>query len=424
MEESALAERLAQAEEKIQLLQQEIEEKSHLLAVANQQVEKTRDDFENVINSMLSSLVVADARGMIQSANETTLDMLGYERAELLGQPLTVLGAPDNSIDLGAVADLTNAAPRNEAKYRTKTGDSIPVLFSSSGLYADNQLTGVVCVALDLSTYKLLESQLLQSEKMASIGQLAAGVAHEINNPMGFIYSNLGTLAEYMEDITSLINAYGALEGAVKGGDTAAANERLAAVVSEKERIDLSYLLNDIDDLVRESREGADRVRKIVLNLKEFSHVGREEKMHADINAGIESTLNIVWNELKYKATIDKQYGPIAQVSCFMQELNQVFMNLLVNAGHAIDEGGLIRIRTYEEEHHVCVEITDDGHGMPPEVQKRIFEPFFTTKKVGEGTGLGLSMAYQIVVEKHGGQLLVDSEPGQGTTFTIKIPKD
>ncbi len=424
MEESALAKRLAQAEEKIQRLQREVEDKSHLLSAANQQVEKTRDDFENVINSMLSSLVVADAQGIIQSANETTLDMLGYDRTELLGQPLSSLGAPDSSIDLGAIANLTNAAPRNEAKYRTKAGDSIPVLFSSSGLYAEGQLTGVVCVALDLSTYKLLESQLLQSEKMASIGQLAAGVAHEINNPMGFIYSNLGTLAEYMEDITGLFTAYGALEEAVEKGDLTTANERLTAVTGEKERIDLSYLLDDIGDLVQESREGADRVRKIVLNLKEFSHVGREEKMPADINAGIESTLNIVWNELKYKATIDKQYGQIVQVSCFMQELNQVFMNLLVNAGHAIEEGGLIRIRTYEEESHVCVEIADNGHGMPPEVQKRIFEPFFTTKKVGEGTGLGLSMAYQIIVEKHGGQLLVNSEPDQGTTFTIKIPKD
>jgi two-component system, NtrC family, sensor kinase len=160
-------------------------------------------------------------------------------------------------------------------------------------------------------------------------------------------------------------------------------------------------------------------VRKIVLNLKEFSHVDKEEKMPANINDGVESTLNIVWNELKYKADVEREYGDIPEVYCYIQELNQVFMNLLVNAAHAIEGHGTIKVRTYCEESSVCVSIADTGKGMSAEVQKRIFEPFYTTKVVGEGTGLGLSIGYGIVVDKHGGQLLVDSSEGKGT---IKIP--
>ena len=160
-----------------------------------------------------------------------------------------------------------------------------------------------------------------------------------------------------------------------------------------------------------------------MLNLKEFSHGGREEKMPANINDGLDSTINIVWNELKYKVTIEKKYSDLPEIPCYLQEINQVFLNLLVNAGQAIEERGEINIRTYEEEQHVCIDIADSGKGMPPEVQKRIFEPFFTTKNVGEGTGLGLSMGYQIVVDKHGGKLLVSSEEGVGTTFTMKLPK-
>ena len=147
-------------------------------------------------------------------------------------------------------------------------------------------------------------------------------------------------------------------------------------------------------------------------------------RAESDLNAGLESTLNIVRNELKYKTTIEKELGDIPLVPCFMQEINQVFMNLLVNAGQAIADQGTIHIRTYREDEWICVQVTDSGKGMSPEVQKRIFEPFFTTKRVGEGTGLGLSMAYQIIVEKHGGQLLVESTEGQGTTFTVMLPQN
>ena len=389
-----------------------------------QRAAKAHGDVENALYSTLSILIVTDARGIIQSANTAASELLGYTQEEMLGQPLSILGTANQPLNLQSLEELVRAESHREISLQTRSGALVPVLLSSSGIYDGAKLTGIACVALDISRNKMLESQLLQSEKMASIGQLAAGVAHEINNPMGFIYSNLGTLSGYIEDLSQLLKKYETLEQSVQEGELDMASSNLDALTAEKERIDLAYLMDDIGDLITESLDGADRVRKIVLNLKEFSHVGRAEKMPSDLNAGLESTLNIVRNELKYKTTVEKELGDIPLVPCFMQEINQVFMNLLVNAGQAIADQGTIHIRTYREEEWICVRVTDSGKGMSPEVQKRIFEPFFTTKKVGEGTGLGLSMAYQIIVEKHGGQLLVESTEGQGTTFTVRLPQD
>ena len=268
---------------------------------------------------------------------------------------------------------------------------------------------------------KQTQAQLLQSEKLASIGQLAAGVAHEINNPVSFIISNFGTLGKYVQKLSSLLQSYGDLEKRVETGEAAQAQAVLDEIARQKQEIDLEYILEDLDNLIVESADGAERVRKIVLSLKEFSHVDQEERKPTDLNCGLESTLNIVWNELKYKATVEKDYGEIPQITCYPMELNQVFMNLLVNAVQAIEEQGTITIRTYQEDGHVCVAISDTGTGMSPEVQKRIFEPFYTTKEVGQGTGLGLSMVYNIV-KKHEGEILLHSREGLGTTFIIKIP--
>ena len=268
---------------------------------------------------------------------------------------------------------------------------------------------------------KQLQSQLVQSEKMASVGQLAAGVAHEINNPVGFIASNLGTLGEYAGELSGLLAAYSELEGYLDSGDTRAQTQVRERIRQLKEKADLEFLLEDLDNLIAESREGTERVRRIVQNLREFSHVDRDEMSLANLNDGVESTLNIVWNELKYKAEVVKEYGDLPEIECHPQELNQVFMNILVNAAQAIDSKGTITIRTYREDMAACVAITDTGNGMSSEVQARVFEPFYTTKDVGKGTGLGLSMAYNIV-QKHDGELLVDSQVGRGTTFTVRIP--
>jgi PAS domain S-box-containing protein len=261
------------------------------------------------------------------------------------------------------------------------------------------------------------QNQLLQSEKMASLGQLAAGVAHELNNPIGFVHSNLGTLEGYLHDIFEIADV------CEQAAVNAASREDFASIEAKKKEKDFEFIQQDVFQLMTESKDGLNRVRKIVQDLKDFSRVGETHWLLADIHAGIDSTLNIVWNELKYKCTVVKHYGSdVPSIYCLPSQLNQVFMNLLVNAAHAIEERGEITISTERcDADTIRILISDTGHGIPPESQKRIFEPFFTTKPVGKGTGLGLSIAWGIV-GKHHGKIEVASVMGKGTTFTITLP--
>jgi signal transduction histidine kinase len=260
---------------------------------------------------------------------------------------------------------------------------------------------------------KSTQFQILQQEKMASVGQLAAGVAHEINNPMGFISSNLSTLKRYQEKLTDYLQL---LESCV----LEEGNLQHQKEYKKKQKID--YILEDIADLIEESSDGAERVKKIVQNLKSFSRVDQSDFVLADINECLESTLAIAWNEIKYKSTLEKDFGPLPLLTCYPQQLNQVFLNILINAVQAIKNKGMIRIKTWADEQAIKISITDNGSGIPPSAKERIFEPFFTTKKVGEGTGLGMSISYEII-NKHGGQILLDSAEGHGTTFTIVLPR-
>jgi signal transduction histidine kinase len=259
-------------------------------------------------------------------------------------------------------------------------------------------------------------NQLLHAEKMASVGQLAAGMAHEINNPIGFVSSNLGTMGDYVAGMLEVISAYEAEEGVL----SEAARQRLAAI---KERVELRFLREDLLPLLHESSEGLRRVRQIVRDLVDFSRMDDTHWQRADLHKGLDSTLNIVRNEVKYVADVIKEYGTIPDVECLPSQLNQVFLNMLVNAAQAIkDKRGKITVRTGQESPgHVFVEIGDDGEGIPAENLKRIFDPFFTTRPVGKGTGLGLSICYGIVA-KHQGQIEVSSELGVGSTFRIVLP--
>jgi len=261
------------------------------------------------------------------------------------------------------------------------------------------------------------QNQLLQSEKMASIGQLAAGVAHEINNPIGFVNSNLGTLRRYVEQLLALTQAYARRE-------RGPADPELAALM---QAADLEFIAEDLPSLLADSEDGLSRVRKIVQDLKDFSRVDHADWQDADLNQGLESTLNVVMNEVKYRADVKRAYGPLPPVRCLAGQLNQVFMNLIVNAAHAMpaERSGVITLATGIEPQDgrdwAWIEVADDGCGMSPEVQRRIFEPFYTTKPVGQGTGLGLSMSFSIV-QKHGGRIEVQSAPGEGTRFRVWVP--
>jgi len=270
------------------------------------------------------------------------------------------------------------------------------------------------------SRLKQTQAQLLQSEKMASIGQLAAGVAHEINNPIGYVHSNLGTLSTYVRGLFSMIDTYDRLWQALP-----AELRALSGPVDViKRQIDYDFLLQDLPHLLSESREGIERVKKIIMDLRDFSREGRDdtgEWTMADVRRGLESTLNIVRSELKYKANIVLSFADLPMIECIPSQLNQVFLNLLINAGQAIKEHGQIAVRTSMTTDEVCVSIADDGVGIPSENLARIFDPFFTTKPVGSGTGLGLALSYGIV-HKHHGRIEVASEPGLGTTFSVYLP--
>ncbi len=259
-------------------------------------------------------------------------------------------------------------------------------------------------------------NQLLQQEKLASIGQLAAGVAHEINNPVGYVNSNLTTLEDYFNKLIEMLDAYERVESLL---DPVAPEKKDLDFV--KQVTDLSFLKEDIFDMIKECQEGVGRVRQIVQDLKQFSHVDSQEWQLDDLHKGLDSTLNIVYNEIKYKANVRKEYGELPPVECLASQLNQVFMNLLVNAAQAIDESGEIVLRTGVSDGHVWVEVEDSGKGISKEHLNRIFDPFFTTKPVGKGTGLGLSLSYGIV-KKHRGRIEVRSEIGKGTAFRIWLP--
>ena len=260
-----------------------------------------------------------------------------------------------------------------------------------------------------------MQGQLLQSEKMASIGLLAAGVAHEINNPLAFISANFGALERDARDILRLINAFEGVEGLLPG-------DARAPVAFMKQDIGLDDIRMDLDDLFSESREGLQRVKHIVQNLKDFSRPGGTQKEMADLEQGLDSTLNVAWNEIKYKADVVKEYAGVPELYCLPSQINQVFLNLLINAAHAIDGKGTIVVRTGYDHKVVWVEIEDNGSGIAPEHLEHIFEPFFTTKPVGKGTGLGLSIVYGIV-QSHQGMIDVKSVVGRGTTFRVTLPR-
>ncbi|MDR6984110.1 two-component system NtrC family sensor kinase [Rheinheimera pacifica] len=256
---------------------------------------------------------------------------------------------------------------------------------------------------------QILKEQLLQSEKLASLGQLAAGVAHEINNPIGYVSSNMKMLAEYSDSLINLVKL-------------------LSLQLDEAQRLpllaqfDFDYVCADLPKLVQESEQGLSRVVDIIHDLKDFSHIEEAEFVEADLHQGIQSTLNLVANELKYKADVVKDFAKLPSVHCIPSQLNQVLLNLLINAAHAMEQHGIIRISTGCDDNWVWFSVSDTGKGMDPAQLGRIFEPFYTTKPKGQGTGLGLPLSRSIV-EKHQGVLDVSSTPGVGSCFTVKLPR-
>ena len=373
-------------------------------------------------------IALLDADGRIVRANASLTTLLGIDVGSPIGHQAGVWVEDDDREKFEAALQTLRkgetARMRLTVKCRKADGGQLWVAVGMNSYDDAAGGRGIVLELQDVSDWRRSEDELnwvqthmLQTEKMASIGQLAAGVAHEINNPLGYVYANLGTLKNYIGELLQITASF---EQA--GGTEATIDSLREAWRQATEKIDVEYLREDVLALVAETQQGMQRVKKIVQDLKEFSHANAQElRVEADLHAGLDSTLNIVQNEIKYKARIEKAYGELPMVECVMSQINQVFMNVLINAGHAISDNGVIRIASGVDGDHVWVDISDDGGGIEPENLKRIFDPFFTTKPVGVGTGLGLSLSYSIM-QKHNGRIEVESTVGKGTRFRIRLP--
>ena len=410
------------AREQLQQFGEQLEKQHHELQAAFNRIEQAKREWEQTLDRLHDFIILTDSHHRIRRFNRILADMTGKPITELTGydwrELLQEVGFTFTAFT-GTSGELVHS--RSQHTYDIS-------VYPVKG--ADEQLQGFVISLNDTtelhSTARELEqalaelgeaqSQIYQQEKMASIGQLAAGVAHEINNPMGFITSNLGSLGKYVGRLSEFISVID--QSMQDCGDA----ELKAPVLEARKRLKIDRILDDAHQLIAESQDGAGRVRRIVQDLKSFSRVDQAETALIDLNEALETTINIAWNEIKYVAEMKREFGDIPRVQCFPQQLNQVFLNLLVNAAHALgDTRGEITVRTEQEGDQVLVKFSDTGCGMTDEVQRRIFEPFFTTKEVGKGTGLGLSISYDII-KKHGGSIEVQSEVGRGTVFTVRLP--
>ena len=378
--------------------------------------------------------------GVIQRVNPAMAEMFGYAGPDLIGRPARSVYLSDGDhASFGRYAGplLSQGEPIHSEMWM-RHADGHPIWVQIDGHVADMTDTArgtwwmmqdrsdirdaqlqlqARINQLDAMNHQLEEAQnqLLQQDKMASIGQLAAGVAHEINNPIGFVSSNLNTLRQYVNSLFSLGEACDAALAAPSDATLA------SALAQKREEVEIDFLREDLPLLLDECADGLGRVKKIVQDLKDFSRVDHSDWQEADLNVGLESTLNVVRHEVKYKAEVIKHLAPLPPVMCLAAQLNQVFMNLIVNAAHAIVDQGTITLLSGVEQEWVWVQVEDTGSGMSAEVQRRIFEPFFTTKDVGKGTGLGMSLSFSII-QKHGGAIQVRSAVGQGTAIRIWLP--
>ena len=432
-----IVERNAELETRVEERTAELQSALSAARAAGDAMLDTLERHHAVFNNAKDGIITIDEQGRVESFNPAAERAFGYKSDEMIGENIALLMPepfhcePDASlceyVEKGESGVFGHGL--REVEGRRKDGTVFPVEIAVAEMRVAQQrlFLGVV---RDISKRKQdqeeirrrdaklkeAEQQLMQSEKMASVGQLAAGVAHEINNPIGYINSNLGTLEKYIGQLFQVLASY---EDAEPCLDTE--GEAYRRIAASKQQADMEFLKEDVAELVTESQEGIRRVKQIVQDLKDFSHVDQAEWQVADLHQGLDSTLNIVRNEIKYKAEVVKHYAELPEVECIPSQLNQVFMNLFVNAAHAIEKSGVITVATGREGEGVWVEVGDTGKGIAKENLKRIFDPFFTTKPVGSGTGLGLSLSYGII-NKHHGSINVDSEVGKGTRFRIWLP--
>ncbi|MCH2171214.1 ATP-binding protein [Myxococcota bacterium] len=384
---------------------------------------------DSIIQNLNTAVLVVDLDGRIMSTNPPAEQILGESPAQLLGEPVARWLASSGEALVRSTLERGERFRAVESFLTLGDGARLPIGISWAPLMdADGQRYGAVATFQDLTGIKQLQNQVLQTEKLASIGQLAAGVAHEVNNPMGFIHANLFQMAEYVSDLRRVWEGVEALRKAAAQVDSEELRSVGAQLTALAEEADVDFVLSDLGKAIRESQEGSERIRHIVQDLRDFSHQDSGQRGMADVNQCVDSTASIVWPMMKHLVVLEKEYGEIPLVPGYAMQLKQVFMNLLVNAYQAIEERvgdtaetGTVRLTTRSDETGVFVTVEDTGTGIPEDRVSRIFDPFFTTKSVGNGTGLGLSTCYSIV-QRHGGRIDVESTVGEGSTFQLWLP--
>lgn len=392
-----------------------------------------------ILDSAGEGIIGLDVTGRITFANPAVRRILLWPTEEIVGRQLedlvraTSLAAGDPRVSVWPVRQTLMAgttAHSVDELFRRKDGTLAHVEYVATPIQEDHHIVGAVVTLQDVTHRKLLEGQLVQAQKLESIGQLAAGIAHEINTPTQFIGDNLRFLKDAFTDLLPLVAARGLMED-IRSDLTPAPSE--SPVLSPSTwSSDLDYLIREIPKAIEQSLEGVDHVANIVRSMKEFSHPDGDEMQPVDINKALESTLTVCRNEWKYCADAMLDLDPnLPLVNCLAGACNQVFLNLIVNAAQAIVDRqsrgdaakGVITIRTRLAENWVEIRVSDNGCGIPDAIRDRIFDPFFTTKEVGKGTGQGLAIARSVVVDRHGGELVLETTVGQGTTFVVRLPR-
>ena len=425
--EAILERKLGRAKKEIHALESIIEDRSRSLFMAKEELHETVEFLTRVLETLESAVVVTDLQGGVTRVNRAGLELLGYDSLEsAIGQSLsTQLNTIEEHESLALAEIVGNQV---EVMLEATDGERRQALCHGAVLESEyGEAVGYVVVATNIDERKQLELDLRHAQKLESVGQLAAGVAHEINTPIQFVGDSLAFLTEAMEDYQELQNAQqAAIRAAAEQG---VAQKEIGAIKEIAEEIDLEFLLDEVPGALRRAQEGVSRVATIVRAMKEFAHPGSEGRSPVDLNRVIETTLTVAKGEFKYVAELETELGVLPEVMCIVGDLNQVILNLVVNAAHSIEERlktdsatGVIRVTTRLEAEHAVIEVQDNGTGVPEELKNKVFDPFFTTKEVGKGTGQGLALAHRIVVERHGGDLRILSPDEGGAIFRIRIP--
>ncbi len=418
-EQSVVAKRLARAEQRIEILERMLEDRTREAYFAEGQLKAASESLTELFRAVPGAIIVIASDGLLEAVNEETLRMLGYLEAELIGSTQSVIfgsaGLPDD-ISKGEVQ-------RSEHALRHKGGQRIPVLLSAT-VMDTGQHRSLVCVAVDLTERKKLEAELLHAHKLESIGRLAAGVAHEINTPIQFISDSVRFAYDAIRDLKPVYQRYREIRELPHASPEFL--QQLQQLDAIEANADVAFLFEQLPAALGRAMEGLQQVASIVRATKDFAYPTTRERRMANVNRALQSTLTIGKREYAEIADIELDLGELPLVPCHIGELNQVFLNLLINAAHAIQDRkrggrGKIQVRTSVEVGWVAITIGDDGDGIPESIQTSIFDPFFTTKDVGRGSGQGLAIARSVVVERHGGSLDFETS-AQGTRFFVRIP--